>query len=289
LALLTNAVDDPPRHVHPDLLGILYGLDEQLAAIERRLALDDDPYQALVARIDELETRLEARPFLPPFGAAALRELVGAPTAVGLTPVADRLVGHEPVLDLRSGDGVLLGLLRQRGVRAEGVEADAELRDRATADGLLVHPGDGIDHLARLPEVVGGGAEGLGAIVAVGVVERLAPQALVELVTLAATRLRSGGRLVIGTPNPQSLALQARATGLDPTVLGWVHPDYLRFLLLQVGFAEIEIVDVDPASLAEPLLEVPADAPAAAVVNANTARLNRLLFAPQDVLLVATR
>ena len=286
LALLTDAVDDPPRHVHPDLLGILYALDEQLAAIERRLVLDDDPYQALVARLDDLESRLEARPFLPPFSPGALRDELarpGTPPAVDLDAVAERLAGHEPVLDIRSGAGELLGRLRQRGVTAEGVEADDELREQALDEGLAVHPGDGVTHLDRLAEA------SLGAVVAIGVVERLGPQALVELVTLAASRLRADGVLLIGTPDPRSLALHAEASGLDPTVTGWLQPDYLRFLLLHAGFREVEISSGPAPTASGQLLPVPSDTAAADVINENVARLNRLLFAPQDALLVATR
>jgi SAM-dependent methyltransferase len=286
LELLTEAVDDPPRHLHPDLLGILYALDEQVAAIQRRLVLDDDPYRALVARIDELEARIGSRALLPPYSTAALRDVIEGDDeerAARAKALADQVQGGDQVLDLRCGRGELLDVLREREVRAEGVESDDELRREASAKGHVVHGGDGTSYLSRLPEA------SLGAIVADRVVEQLDASVVIELVVAAAHGLREGGRLVIGTPNPESLDARARFGGLDPSVSAFVHPGYLQFLALQAGFRQVELVRISPVPDDQRLLEIPPELPSADLLNTNVDRLNRVLFAHRDALVVATR
>lgn len=286
LELLTDAVEDPPRHVHADILGPLYAVEERLAAIERRLALDLDPYAKLSARLDELEDRLGARAFVPPFTSAAFEAAFRGDTdelTERYRALADRLVGDGPVLDIGCGRGELLALLRERGVAAEGVELDSELCREARAEGLVVHHADGLAHLAKLPE------RSLGAVVAVQVIEHLHPQQLVELMTLAFSRLRDGGKLLLETPNVQSLYVHGRAFWLDPTHVRFVHPGYLVFLAEQIGFRGIEMDTASPPPESDRLHPVPDDVPGASAINENIARLNRLLFEAQDVLVVATR
>ena len=66
-------------------------------------------------------------------------------------------------------------------------------------------------------------------------------QQLVDLVALAARKVRPGGRVIMETVNPQSLYVFARSFYLDPTHVRPVHPGYLEFLFREAGFAEVEI------------------------------------------------
>lgn len=286
LDALATAVDDPPRHTHADLLGSLYALEDRLAAIERRLALDTDPYVALSARLDELESRLGARPFTSPLPRAdieAAQRGGEVDVAARYGDLVERLAAHAPVLDIGSGSAELLAMLRDRGVAAEGVEIDADLVRDAQARGLVVHHTDGVAHLTRLPEA------SLGAITAIHLVEHLQPQQLIDLVELAASRLAEGGRLVIETPNVQSLYVHAHSFWLDPTHVRLVHPLYLKLLAEHAGFRDVEITYGSPPPDDARLLEVPSDVPGSSSLNENIARLNRLLFEAQDVRVIASR
>jgi 2-polyprenyl-3-methyl-5-hydroxy-6-metoxy-1,4-benzoquinol methylase len=180
---------------------------------------------------------------------------------------------HAPVLDLGCGRGELLGLLREAGVEARGIDADADMVAYARGDGLEVEQADLVTYLDAA-------ADGsIGAIFMGQVVEHLPAATLAQTLRLASAKLRPGGVLIAETINPLSpIALRnyfADLTHAQPLV-----PETLELLARQSGFAETEIRFLnEPAErLTEP------DDP---VIAANVRRLNDLLFAPLDYALVA--
>ena len=190
-----------------------------------------------------------------------------------------------PVLDVGCGRGELLALLRDAGVEARGVDADADMVAFARGEGLDVEQADLLEHLDGLPDV------SLGGIFAGQVVEHLPPPALVRLLELARAKLRAGGTLVVETINPLSpLALQhyfADLTHAQPLV-----PATLELLTREAGFRDVETRFLNRPPESERLrdVELP-DAPefdrARAVLAANVARLNDLLYGPLDYAIVA--
>jgi len=178
-----------------------------------------------------------------------------------------------PVLDIGCGRGELLQLLREAGVDARGIDADADMVAYARGEGLDVEQADLVEYLERLED------RSLGGIFMGQVVEHLPPVVLVRALELAAQKLGPGGVLVAETINPLSpLALRhyfADLTHAQPLV-----PETLQLLARQSGFAETEVRYLnEPAErLTEP------DDP---VIAANVRRLNELLFAPLDYALVA--
>jgi O-antigen chain-terminating methyltransferase len=185
----------------------------------------------------------------------------------------DDLRAAAPVLDVGCGRGELLQLLREAGVEARGIDADADMVAYAQGEGLEVEQADLVEYLERQED------GSLGGIFMGQVVEHLPPGVLVRALELAAAKLRGGGALVAETINPLSpLALRhyfADLTHAQPLV-----PETLELLAQQSGFAETEIRYLnEPADrLSEP------DDP---VIAANVRRLNELLFAPLDYALVA--
>jgi SAM-dependent methyltransferase len=185
----------------------------------------------------------------------------------------DVLRDAAPVLDAGCGRGELLGLLREAGVEARGIDADSDMVAYARGDGLDVEQADLVEYLERADD------GSLGAIFMGQVVEHLPAPTLVQTFQLAATKLRPGGVLVAETINPLSpIALRnyfADLTHAQPLV-----PETLELLARQSGFAETKIRFLnEPAErLTEP------DDP---VIAANVRRLNDLLFAPLDYALVA--
>lgn len=178
-----------------------------------------------------------------------------------------------PVLDIGCGRGELLQLLREAGVEARGIDADADMVAYARGEGLAVEQADLVEYLERVDD------GSLGGIFMGQVVEHLPPGVLVRSLELAARKLRPAGLLVAETINPLSpLALRhyfADLTHAQPLV-----PETLELLARQSGFAETEVRFLnEPAErLTEP------DDP---VIAANVRRLNELLFAPLDYALVA--
>jgi 2-polyprenyl-3-methyl-5-hydroxy-6-metoxy-1,4-benzoquinol methylase len=185
----------------------------------------------------------------------------------------DVLRDAAPVLDAGCGRGELLGLLREAGVEARGIDADSDMVAYARGDGLDVEQADLVEYLQATADA------SLGAIFMAQVVEHLPAPTLVQTFQLAAGKLRPGGVLIAETINPLSpIALRnyfADLTHAQPLV-----PETLELLARQSGFAETEIRYLnEPAErLTEP------DDP---VIAANVRRLNDLLFAPLDYALVA--
>jgi SAM-dependent methyltransferase len=178
-----------------------------------------------------------------------------------------------PVLDAGCGRGELLALLREAGIEARGIDADADMVAYARGEELDVEQADLVQYLEGLED------RSLGGIFMGQVVEHLPAATLVHALRLAAAKLRPGGLFVAETINPLSpIALRnyfADLTHAQPLV-----PETLELLARQAGFAqgEIRFLNEPAERLTEP------DDP---VIAANVRRLNELLFAPLDYALVA--
>ena len=197
--------------------------------------------------------------------------------------LAERFVGSDPVLDLGCGRGEFLELLISCGVDARGVDIDGELVKLAAERGLPVEEEDGLRYLRAVED------KALGGMSLIQVVEHFSAQEIVDFVALAADKIRPGGRVVVETVNPQSLYVFAHALYLDPTHLRPVHPAYLAFVFREAGFATVDIEWRSPPPSSDVLEPVAETAPEAPLHNENVRRLNELLFAPQDYLIVASR
>ena len=248
--------------------------------------------ERLVQELEERLTRLERR---GPSGAPHVAATVATQPAAATVPdyfafesrmrgsveairerqrrYVDDFRGSAPVLDVGCGRGELLGLLREAGIDARGIDADADMVAYARGEGLDVEQADLVEHLERLE----GGS--LGGIFMGQVVEHLPAATLVHALRLAAAKLRPGGLLVAETINPLS-PLALRSYFADLTHAQPLVPETLELLARQAGFAETELRFLnEPAErLTEP------DDP---VIAANVRRLNELLFAPLDYALVA--
>ncbi len=155
--------------------------------------------------------------------------------------------------------------------------------EAARARGFQVDVGRAVEYLAGLDDA------SLGGLVMIQVIEHLSPQHVIDVVRLASEKVRRGGRVVIETVNPTSLYTYAHAFWMDPDHVRPVHPNYLRFLFAEAGFATVEQVDRSPVPADESLELMPGDDEVSKRLNANFERINSLLFGPQDYAIVATR
>ena len=281
LRVLAHLALEPSRHFHDDLWKQVDGVLQRMADIERMDAGGPAATAALAERVAALEATAGTSPFTPWYTNEAFETAFRGTREELLdryADLADQLVGCGPVLDIGCGRGELLTLLAERGVEAWGVETDAALVDAAVADGLDVRHADGI---ASLRDAEPGS---LGGVTLIQVIEHLTSQQAVDLVALAADRVRVGGKVVIETVNPQSLYVYAHAFYVDPTHVRPVHPAWLLFLFKEAGFGETRIDWRSPPPAVDRLQPVGDE-----VHDANVDRLNQLLFAAQDYALVATR
>jgi SAM-dependent methyltransferase len=202
-----------------------------------------------------------------------------------LGPWIDTVVGalagtRGRVLHTECGAGAVLSALAATGAEVYGIEPVERLAMRASQAGLDVRTDDALPHLRAVS------AASLGGIVLSGCVDALPLGEVLEAADCAAGALAPGGRLVILSSGPA-----AWARSLDPVVADLapgrpLHAETWQHLLSSRAFDDVRVV----AGTADGTLDaLPSGAPGAEIVNANTERLNRLLFAPASYALIATK
>jgi O-antigen chain-terminating methyltransferase len=293
LAAATRALEGLDAEVRSEVARRFDSIFDQLALHERMAARWQGVHDQLTGRVEELARRVEQLEsvgqqvhFAPWYQSGRFEERFRGTHAEMLEryrDVAAKLVDSGPVLDFGCGRGEMLELLAELGIPAFGVEVDVDLVKAVAERGFNVEHGDGVRFLADLPD------GSLGALALIQVVEHLSAQDVLGVVSLAARKVRPGGKVLVETVNPQSLYVYAHAFYLDPTHLRPVHPAYLSFLFEEAGFASVALEWRSPPPADDVLEEIPTTRKSDAAVNANVRRLNELLFAPQDYLIVATR
>ena len=194
-----------------------------------------------------------------------------------LEPYADLAAAAQPVIDIGCGRGEFLRLCRDRGVKASGYDTNERSVADLRAAGLDVE-------LRGIPDCFAGHADGsLGAVFASHVVEHLPFELLRAFMQGSARVLRSGGLLMIETPNADSVAMAASDFWRDPTHLAPRPAATLVVLGRELGFDVQEISRQHPFEEGRKL-ELPPDADPA--LRALVDQLNERLYAPQDLRLI---
>jgi SAM-dependent methyltransferase len=191
-----------------------------------------------------------------------------------------------PVADLGCGRGEFLELLRDAGVAGVGAETNAQAAGECRRRGLDVVEVSLVDFLRARP------VAGLGGVFAAQVVEHLPPAVLQAALSAAHRALRPGGLLVLETVNVRSVLALLEVYNRDLTHEKPLHPDTLGFLAAAAGFTDVRVEMRSPVDAATRLQAVPGEGLpplAAEALNENVARLNALLYGPQEYALIARR
>lgn len=138
------------------------------------------------------------------------------------------------VLDVGCGRGDWLELLQLNSVSALGVDTDQASVEDCLRRGLDAQVGDAIELLEKLPE------DSLSVVTAFHVVEHLPLEALLRFIKGALRCLRSGGLLLLETPNPANLAVAMETFYLDPTHLKPIPHSLLSYLVTKLGAEHVE-------------------------------------------------
>jgi hypothetical protein len=261
---LANELDTKFARSAKDLTGAQAGLLADMRRVETALRHQDAVSHAdAVARLDALEENLRrptgalsrrAEPLtsMPlrqpmhdphagavvgysngePNGGIRLEDLFSPPEEV----VRQRLrrylpwIGPGPAVDLRAGRGELLDVLREQGVDYSGVDSDPAMVDICRSKGH-----DQVDVAAPLDRLRAAADASLGAIFAARLLEELARDQLVELLELAALKLRRGGVLIAENTNPYSVEAM-RTMWVDLRTRRPVHPEVALALCRAGGY-----------------------------------------------------
>lgn len=146
-----------------------------------------------------------------------------------------------PVLDIGSGRGEFLELLKEHGIKARGIDINTDMVSRAQAKSLDVISGEAGDFLnSQKPG-------SFGAITGFHIVEHIPFESLIELLTTCQRALVNNGFVLFETPNPENLSVGAYSFYLDPSHLNPIPPALLQFACESVGFNNVEIKRLHPA------------------------------------------
>lgn len=196
--------------------------------------------------------------------------------------------GKDEVLDVGCGRGEFLALLRDRGIKASGVDSNQVMVEECKQNGFTVVCADLIEHLKGVEDGRYGG------IFSSQVVEHLSASVIARFISLAAQKIRPGGVIVVETLNPLSLAGFAEYFYKDPTHVTPVHPETLSFLLKSSGFKNVRTEFRSPTEKEKMLKKIPAagtrgDNDDYTILNENIEKLNRVLFGFQEYAVIAEK
>ena len=194
--------------------------------------------------------------------------------------------GARDVLDVGCGRGEFLGLLRDQGITARGIDINGSMVDVCRQQGLDVTEADALSYLRAQPD------RSLGGLFAAQVVEHLEPRYLTSLLDAAFDKLRPGSTIILETINPACWFAFFESYIRDITHVRPIHPDTLTYLLIATGFQHVDVRYRAPYPEHDKLQRLAPHASlgdAVDTLNANVERINRLLFTWLDYAAVGRR
>lgn len=145
-----------------------------------------------------------------------------------------------PVLDIGSGRGEFLQLMKKLNISAEGIDINTDMVERTKKKGIKVIQGNAIDH------IISSKPRTFGAITGFHLVEHIPFSQLLQLFTACHTALVKDGFVLFETPNPENMTVGSYSFYLDPSHLNPIPPVLLAFALESCGFKKTEIIRLHP-------------------------------------------
>lgn len=198
-----------------------------------------------------------------------------------LQPYLQFFLGCSNVIDIGCGRGEFLELLGERGVKSYGIDIESDAVQYCADLDLDVRQEEALEHLASLPD------ETLDGAFLAQVAEHLAPGELIDLVGLLYSKMKSGGHVIVETPNPQCLLIFASFFYADLSHVQPIHPETMRFLLVSAGFHDIDVQFINPVPRNQRLAKIARGEKVESEawmseLNENLEKLNSVLFSYMD-------
>lgn len=184
-----------------------------------------------------------------------------------------------PLLDIGSGGGEWLELLRDAGISAKGVDSNHIFVESCQSRGLDVTHRDAVAFISDHPD------GSFSAITAMHVVEHVGFNKLITLLDQCERVLAPGGLLILETPNPENLLVASKYFYLDPTHRNPIPPETLQWLVGARGFSKVEIERLTHARE----MDVPELLPSSNDVAGPVNRVLEMLRAAPDYAVIAVK
>jgi 2-polyprenyl-3-methyl-5-hydroxy-6-metoxy-1,4-benzoquinol methylase len=144
--------------------------------------------------------------------------------------VARRNKAGFSLLDVGCGRGEWLELLRKEGVPAKGIDLNRMAVQYCRQQDLDASEADVVEYIRKLDR------GSVNVITGFHLIEHLPLQTLLLFVDEAFAVLRSGGMIILETPNPTNILVSAYDFYRDPSHLRPIHPDTINFIAEDRGF-----------------------------------------------------
>lgn len=239
---------------------------------------DSESFEAAVAAKDEEAYELDYLAFENAFRGDE------ADIKAKLTQYVPYFADKKNVYDLGCGRGEFLEILKENGIEATGVDMYPPFVEECQEKGLKIVEGDAVSFVSDLEN------DSADGFMLAQVAEHLPTEALIKLIFKSFDKLKTGGVMIMETPNPMCLSIYRNAFYLDPTHSTPVHPKYLEFLFRNAGFSDVKIVFTESSKIQYrlPLLDVSGCANLAEF-NDGLNVLSDVLFGSQDYAVIAIK
>jgi SAM-dependent methyltransferase len=282
LAAMNSAIDSVGKNATAMLNAAVVGIDSNLQAVKQSQLDHAGRISSLSAEVDSISPFSGTNHQLDSLYAGVENQFRGARDdirnrqAIYLPLVREVGAGTEeaPVIDLGSGRGEWLELLRDSGLVAKGVDINRVFLASCRDIGLDVTESDILSYLRNLK------TGSVGMLTSFHVIEHMPHKLFVAFIDEALRALKPGGLLILETPNPKNLVVAGCNFYLDPTHLNPIPYELSRYLLEARGFSRVDVLELHPA-----LGEIQAQDGTHAVTSA----LNRLLYSAQDYALIGRK
>ncbi len=185
----------------------------------------------------------------------------------------EQISDTQPLLDIGSGRGEWLALLRDHEIPAIGVDISKVLVNHCRQQQLNVTLADALIFLGDAEDA------SFGAVSGFHIIEHLPFEQLFSLIEQCHRVLVPGGQLIFETPNPENMMVGSHTFYHDPTHLNPITPTLIDFLVQHLGFTGTEILRLHPYP---PEARLPG-------IDPLTDRINGAFCGPQDFAICAVK
>jgi O-antigen chain-terminating methyltransferase len=189
-------------------------------------------------------------------------------------PVMEKalLAGEIGIIDLGCGRGEWLELVRERGHTGIGIDMNPCMIELCVALGLDARQDDALAFLRSVPDAT------QSLITGFHIIEHLPFPIRRQILGEVFRVLRPGGAALFETPNPSNVLVGSHTFYTDYTHLQPLPPAATQFLFESLGFAKVEIKEVNPIT---DTARVPGTG------ETLRDRFNQYFYGPQDYAVIA--